>query len=138
MRNRLVTFALVVGCLVVASGCSGSSDSSATATDASTGSAPKGGQLTKDVKLEDCYDDVGGHDVQVSRISCGEADDLLSHLWSPDANKLAVVPENKQPEASHESVYTSEGWTCWATSVQPFGVRHVCFSGDRLIIFTIT
>ena len=133
--RKLLTFAFVVGFLIVASGCSGSSDDPATASDTPK---PHGRQLASPLKLEDCSDDVGGHDVQVSRISCGEADDLLTYLQAPDANKLAVVPENKLPEASHESVYTSQGWTCWATSVPPFGIRQVCFSEGRLIVFTIT
>jgi len=129
-----VTLALAIACLVAVSGCSGSGSDGSATTDA-TGSDPG---FAKAVKLEDCSEDVGGHDRRVSGISCAEANDLIPYLHAPDANELALVPEGKRPERSHESVYTAEDWTCWARSILPFGVRQVCFSGDRVIVFTIS
>jgi hypothetical protein len=83
----------------------------------------------------------GGHNVQVHALSCSEASDLLVELGIKDMASLKT-PVNYAAEASRQVVYRSAGWTCWASFITvgngapSSGIKHVCFRGNQLILFT--
>lgn len=95
------------------------------------------------VPLSKCRIRAGGHDVRVHGLDCGEADALVGTLGVRDLATLRT-PVNTSPEADLEQVYRVHGWTCWVSFVligngrPASGIKHVCSSGERLLLFTFS